>query len=331
MNKHLFAVLLACGLCCAVRAQNVKGHIEKLDPSLDAIVSPDAKVEIIATGLDWSEGPVWVDKEKMLLFSDVPQNIIYKWTEKKGKEIYLTPSGYTGTIPRGGEKGSNGLALTKDGKLLICQDGDRRMAVMKAPVGQPQPVFTTVTDNYQGKKFNSPNDMVYNSAGDLFFTDPPYGLEKNMDDPLKELPFQGVYKLKKTGKLVLLLDSVTRPNGIAITADRKTLIVANSDSLKPCWYAYDFGTGDKLIHPRIFYDARAAAKKEKGMPDGLKIDSKGNVFATGPGAVWIFNQRGKLLGRIKFDGLVSNCAFSADEKTLYITADMYVLRVKMRR
>jgi gluconolactonase len=323
----LLAVLISTNNYCQVKT----GHIEKKDPALDAIIDSNAKVEIIADGFDWCEGPLWIEQQKMLLFSDVPQNIIYKWTEKKGKEIYLTPSGYTGTVPRGGEKGSNGLTMDKNGKLIICMDGDRRMAVMNASLQNPMPSFTTLTNNYQGKKFNSPNDAVYNSNGDLFFTDPPYGLEKNMNDPLKEIPFQGIYKIKKTGGLVLLTDSITRPNGIGITPDQKTLIIANSDPAKPCWYAYDFGTGDKLIHPRIFYDASAAAVSEEGMPDGLKIDKKGNVFATGPGGVWIFNKNGKVLGKIKFDGLTSNCALSGDEKTLYITADMYVLRVKMRK
>ena len=304
--------------------------LKKMIP-LDAIIDSHAKVEIIAEGFDWCEGPLWVEQQKMLLFSDVPKNIIYKWTEEKGKEVYLTPSGYTGTIPRGGETGSNGLVLNKTGKLVICQHGNRQMAVMNSGLQNPKPVFTTLANNYQGKKFNSPNDAVYNSNGDLFFTDPPYGLEKNMDDPLKEIPFQGVYKIRKTGALVLLTDSITRPNGIAITPDQKTLIIANSDPLKPYWYAYDFGAGDQLINPRIFYDASEAAKSEAGMPDGLKIDKKGNVFATGPGGVWIFNKKGKVLGKIKFDGLTSNCSLSADEKTIYITADMYVLRVKMRK
>lgn len=330
MPKYFLIVIIFFSLCNKMYCQEKTGHIEKLDPSLDAIINSNAKIEIIAKGFHWSEGPLWIEKQKMLLFSDVPENIIYKWTAKKGKEVYLTPSGYTGTIPRGGEKGSNGLALSKSGKLIICMDGDRRMAAMQAGINNPKPVFTTLSDNYNGKKFNSPNDMAYNNNGDLFFTDPPYGLEKNMNDPLKEIPFQGVYKIKKSGALVLLLDSITRPNGIAITPDQKTLIIANSDSTKPYWYAYDFGAGDKLINPRIFYDVTTAAKSEKGLPDGLKIDSKGNVFATGPGAVWIFNKSGKLLGKIKFDGLVSNCSLSADEKTLYITANMYVLRVKMR-
>ncbi|HTE11643.1 MAG TPA: SMP-30/gluconolactonase/LRE family protein [Chitinophagaceae bacterium] len=331
MNKLYLLLLLTLLINTNNYCQVKTGHIEKNDPALDAIIDSHAKVEIIAEGFDWCEGPLWIEQQKMLLFSDVPKNIIYKWTEKKGKEVYLTPSGYTGTIARGGEIGSNGLVLNKTGQLVICQDGDRQMAFMNAGLQNPKPVFTTLTNNYQGKKFNSPNDAVYNNNGDLFFTDPPYGLEKNMDDPLKEIPFQGVYKIRKTGALVLLTDSITRPNGIAIMPDQKTLIIANSDPLKPYWYAYDFGAGDQLINPRIFYDASEAAKSEAGMPDGLKIDKKGNVFATGPGGVWIFNKKGNLLGKIKFDGLTSNCSLSADEKTIYITADMYVLRVKMRK
>ena len=330
MTKLLLTTAILLQVTAITFSQAKKGYVEKNDPALDAIISTNAKVEIIADGFDWSEGPLWIERQKMLLFSDVPQNIIYKWTEKKGKEIYLSPSGYTGKTPRGGERGSNGLTSSKSGQLIICQHGDRRVSAMNAPIGHPLPVFRALADNYNGKKFNSPNDLVYNGSGDLFFTDPPYGLEKNMDDPLKEIKFQGVYKIKKSGELVLLLDSITRPNGIAITPDQKTLIIANSDPEKPYWYAYDFGKGDALIHPRIFYDASAASKKEAGMPDGLKIDSKGNVFATGPGGVWIFNRTGKLLGKIKFNGLVSNCAFSADEKTIYLTADDYVLRVKMR-
>jgi gluconolactonase len=209
-------------------------------------------------------------------------------------------------------------------------DGDRRVAIMEAPLDKPKAAFVTITDDYQKKKFNSPNDLVYNNAGDLFFTDPPYGLEKNMDDPLKEIPFQGIYKVKKTGETQLLLDTITRPNGIGITPDQKTLIIANSDPAKPFWYAFDFNQQGELIRPRIFYDAGPAAKKWAGLPDGLKIDRAGNVFASGPGGLWIFNKDAKLLGRIRFEGLVSNCSLSADEKTIYMTADMYVLRVKMR-
>ncbi|MFT3935894.1 MAG: SMP-30/gluconolactonase/LRE family protein [Chitinophagaceae bacterium] len=328
--KKYFVVASLLIYSSVIFCQEKKGHVEKLDPALDAIINSNAKVEIIAEGFEWCEGPLWVEKEKMLLFSDVPTNIIYKWTEKKGKEIYLTPSGYTSKVPRGGEQGSNGLILSPNNQLIICMDGDRRVAAMNSTLQNPQPVFTTLADNYSGKKFNSPNDMAYNSKGQLYFTDPPYGLEKNMDDPLKELPYQGIFTIKKDGKVILLTDTITRPNGIGITPDQKTLIIANSDPLKPYWYAFDFAGEDKLVNPRIFYDASQAAKTETGMPDGFKIDHKGNVFATGPGGVWIFNKNGKVLGKIKFDGVTSNCSLSADEKTIYITADMYLLRVKMK-
>ena len=199
---------------------------------------------------------------------------------------------------------------------------------MDAPINDPKPNFKPLAANYQGKKFNSPNDAALRTNGDIFFTDPPYGLEKNMDDPLKEIPFQGVYKVTPSGEVTLLLDSITRPNGIAVTRDDLSLIVANSDDKKKIWYMYDFGPKDSLINPRIFYDA--TSDSAKGGPDGLKIDRYGNVFATGPGGVWIFNSEGLALGRIKFPEFCSNVALSGDEKTLFITADMYVLRVKMR-
>jgi len=329
MHKIIFILftvfLLACG------KNKTIGSVERIDPGFNAIMDENAKAEIIAEGYDWSEGPVWVESEKMLLFSDVPQNKVYKWTEEKGVELYLTPSGYTGSPARGGEMGSNGLTLSKENKLVLCQHGNRQIAWMDADWKAPKPVFKPIADNYQSKKFNSPNDLVYRGNGDLYFTDPPYGLEKNMDDPLKEIPFQGVYCIKKGGEIKLMTDTITRPNGIVFTPDQKTLIVANSDSIKPCWYAYDIADNDSLVNPRIFYNASEEIKKEKGNPDGLKIDKNGNVFASGPGGLWVFDKNAKLLGKLKFSMPVSNCALSPDEKTLYITADMYVLRVKMRK
>ena len=305
--------------------------VERLDPLLDSIISSDFKIEIIADGFDWSEGPLWVEKYKMLLFSDIPPNTIYKWTEEKGKEVYLTPSGYTDSVKRKGEVGSNGLILDKDGNLVMCQHGDRRMARMDAPLDKPAPKFITLADNYNGKRLSSPNDAVYNSAGELFFTDPPYGLETQDDkDPKKELPFNGVYKVKTNGQLVLLIDSITRPNGLAFLPGEKKLIIACSDPAKPYWYIYDVN-GDLLINGKIFYDGSTEASKGvKGSPDGLKIDKNGNVFATGPGGVYIFNSEGKKLGIIKFEESTSNCAFSADEKTLYVTNDMNLVRIKLR-
>jgi gluconolactonase len=265
----------------------------------------------------------------MLIFSDVPTNIIYKWTEAKGKEVYLTPSGYTGSEQRGGEVGSNGLTLSPEGKLLLCQHGDRRVSMMDAPIEAPRPNFVVLANDYKGKKFNSPNDLVARSNGDIFFTDPAYGLENGMNDPKKEIPYQGVYKIDKYGHVTLLTDSITRPNGIALTPDEKTLIIANSDEQKKVWYAYDLGPKDTLMNGRILFDA--TKEKEQGLPDGFRIDKQGNIYATGPGGIWIFNKNAKLLGKIKINGVpTSNCVLTPDEKTLFITANMYVLRVKMR-
>ncbi len=201
--------------------------------------------------------------------------------------------------------------------------------LMDAPIDAPKPDFIALADNYQGMKFNSPNDAVFNKKGDLFLTDPPYGLPQQAESTIKEVPFYGVYRVSG-GTAALLVDSLTRPNGIAFMPGEKTLIVANSDPEKALWYAFDLAENDSIVDARIFYDARETAKTEQGLPDGLKIDRNGNVFASGPGGVWIFNKDGKLLGKIKITELVSNCGFSADEKTLYITADMYLVRVKLR-
>ena len=306
------------------------GTIERYDSAINTILSRAAKAEIIATGFDWSEGPLWIEKNKMLLFSDVPRNTIYKWSEKKGIEVYLTPSGYTDTAKRGGETGSNGLALNNKGQLILCQHGNRQMARMHAPIDKPSSNFITIAGNFNGKKFNSPNDAVYNSKGELFFTDPPYGLEKGMNDPKKEIPFQGVYKVNRDGKVVLLTDTLTRPNGIAFFPGEKTFIVANSDGKKPNWYAFDIDANGAVTNGRIFYSAAGYDRSWKGGMDGLKIDKDGNVFATGPGGLWILDKKGTLLGKLRLTEAASNCALSADEKTLYITNDMYVVRFKMR-
>jgi len=319
----LISLLFAC------REPKAFGSIERIDPDFDLIVSKDAKIEIIADSLDWSEGPLWIDSLKMLLFSDVPTNTIFKWTEAKGKQLYLRPSGYTSTIPRGGEMGSNGLVLSPAGKLILCQHGNRQMAEMMADIGSPFPQYKTLADSFMGKRFNSPNDATFRKNGDLFFTDPPYGLLQNMQDSSKEIPFQGVYLVKPSGKVKLLLDSITRPNGIALTPDEKNLIIANSDRNRLRWYSYEV-VGDSLVRGRVFYDATAAADNLPGSADGLKIDKNGNIFAAGPGGIWVFDRKGKVLGKFKIPEATSNCALTPDQKTLFVTADRYVLRIKLR-
>ena len=331
-NRLLWMITLLTGHICAGYAQAAKPLItlKQIDPQFSSIVSKTAKAEILADGFLWSEGPVWMESRKMFLFSDVKKNIIYKWTKEKGKEVYLRPSGYTGAIPRGGELGSNGLGLNIKGQLVICQDGDRVVSIMDAPLSKPRPKFIKIAVNYNGKKFDSPNDLAFLSNGDIYFTDPPYGLEKNVDDPLKEAPYQGVYKISANGKITLLTDTLTRPNGIGFFPGGKTILISNSDPLKPYWYAYDLDKNGLFTHGRIFYSANAAVKTAAGLPDGLKIDKKGHVFASGPGGIWVFSRAGKLLGKILVNDIVSNCSFSGDEKTLYVTSNHRVLKIALR-
>ena len=333
MKKVLLILFIALAIACGSKKEtqqtSLTVSVEKLDPALNAIVGNQLTVSVIASGYEWTEGPLWLEGDKKLLFSDVPTNTIYQWTEEKGSSIYLTPSGYTGEAPRGGEPGSNGLTLDDEGNLLLCQHGDRRIAMMNTSIAEPASDFTTISDTYNGKRFNSPNDLVFHNY-DIYFTDPAYGLEKQMDDPKKELPFQGVYRIPAEGQVELLIDSLTRPNGIGFSPDGKKMYVANSDSEKARWYEYSINDSLKITSGKIVWDATEQAKTEKGLPDGLKVDAQGNIFATGPGGIWIFSGDGKLLGKIKLEEATSNCALTADGKTLFVTNDMLVLKIKLR-
>ena len=303
-------------------------YVEFIDDELSEIIAPGTSVEIIAEGFDWTEGPLWVEGIG-LLFCDIPPNKIYRWSEQNGHELFLYPSGYTGSTPRGGEMGSNGLLLDPDGNLVLCQHGDRRLARLSASLSEPQPVYETIIDNYQGRKLNSPNDACFDKAGNLYFTDPPYGLEKRMDDPSKELDFQGIFRFSAGGELDLLTDELTRPNGIAFSPDDQTLYVANSDPEKAIWMAYSLDSAGMIKDAKVFHDATSLVGSEAGLPDGLKVDKRGNIFASGPGGIWIFNGSGKVLGKIKTGQATSNCAFGNGGTTLFITADMYVMKVAL--
>jgi gluconolactonase len=318
-------------LAVALVPQNQTPRIERLDPALDKLIDPAAKIETLAEGYDWSEGPIWVKEEGgYLLFSDVPQNVVYKWKEGAGAQPYLKPSGYTGTEPRGGEMGSNGLTLDSNGRLVLCQHGDRRVARMDAPLSAPQPKFATLADRYDGKRFNSPNDVVFHSNGDMYFTDPPYGMPKQFEDPAREIPFQGVFRRGRDGTVTLLTREMTRPNGLAFSPDEKLLYVAQSDSTAAIWRVFDVKPDGTLGASRVLFDATAMTKTLKGLPDGLKIDTEGNLFATGPGGVLVISPQGKHLGTISTGQATSNCAFGDDGRTLYITADMYLMRVRLK-
>ena len=331
---HQFSYLiLSLFLTFPAFAQNYQttGKIIVDDLRLHDLIDVSAGIEILADGFGWSEGPLWLSSENKLIFSDIPDNSIYEWSESDGLQLYLKPSGYTGEQNRGGELGSNALLLASDGRLVLCQHGDRRIAKMLASLSDPVPKFETLADSYQAKKLNSPNDAVFSKTGELYFTDPPYGLEKNVDDPAKELDFQGVYKLSKSGEIQLLTKALTRPNGIAFSPDGTKLYVANSDPKRAIWMVYDVKEDGTIDNGKVFYDATNLVVEDKELPDGMKVHWNGTVFATGPGGIFIFSPDGKILGKIETGKETANCAFNNDYSALYITADNYLMRVHLKK
>ena len=325
--KIKFTLLCIFCFMSILNAQQKKtlGSIDRLLPEMDRYVAQGAEIEILAEGFGWSEGPVWVDPLNALLFSDVPNNKIYQWHEKNGLSVFLEPSGYTGIAPGEKKAGSNGLILNDQGELIICMHGDRRVAQLDS---WEQKNLKTLVGKYQGKYFNSPNDFVYAKNGDLYFTDPPYGLQKGDDDELKELPFNGVFKLTTSGELSLIIDDLTRPNGITISNDGKTLYVAVSDAKNPRIMAYDI-VPKGVENARVFFDGNALAKKDKGSFDGLRVHPSGTVFSTGPGGVLVITAEGQHLGTIRTEERTANCVFDTNFEYLYMTTHMYLTRIKL--
>ncbi len=301
--------------------------IVSLDPAFDKLVPAGAKVEKLVDGHVWTEGPLWNRRESYALFSDIPKNAIIKWQEGKGESIFLQPSGYLGKEPfTGREPGTNGLTYDSEGHLVACDHGERRVWRLESD-GKTK---TTLANKYNGKRLNSPNDLVFKSNGDLYFTDPIYGLPKGAEDPGRELDFCGVYRLSKDGKVTLLTKEITRPNGIAFSPDEKKLYVASSDPDKAIWMAYEVQADGMIANGKVFFDATAWAKEKRpGLPDGMKIDKDGNLFATGPGGVMVFSPEGKHLGTLDTGVPTSNVAWGGDGSTLYITANTALLRVKL--
>jgi gluconolactonase len=336
--KKLFYVSLsfACMLytlssCVSAQKYPRTGSVDRLSPTLDQIIAPGELPEILADGFEWSEGPLWLPDQQILIFSDIPQNSIYQWSEKDGLKLYLKPSGYTDTLARGGETGSNGLLLDAKDRLVLCQHGDRRMAYMDAPLQNPEAKFITLVDAWDGKRFNSPNDAVYSSRGDLYFTDPAYGMELRYKDPKREMDFTGVFKYSREGRIELLTDQMSAPNGIGLSPDEKKLYVANSGGgEKSIWMEYEFAADGSLKPGKIFYDASVASDSLKGAPDGLVVREDGIIFATGPGGVWIFTPEGEHLGIVKTGQATSNCTLDATNQYLYMTADMYLMRIRLK-
>jgi gluconolactonase len=329
--KVFIFFILALFVLTEGNAQKIKSGSKIIlnDKLLSEIIPENVSIEILAEGFEWTEGPLWLENQNKLIFSDIPKNSVFEWTEKEGVKLYLKPSGYTGKKIRGGEVGSNGLLLNPEGDLILCQHGDRRIAKMVSNIENPKAEFKTLCGNYKGKKLNSPNDAVYNKKGDLYFTDPPYGLELQTNDPTKEINFQGVYKIDEKGNTILLTDELSRPNGIAFSPDQSKLYVANSDPKKAIWMVYDVDENGLPKNGKILFDATDKTKTLKGLPDGMKVHPNGWIFATGPGGVLIFTPEGKHLGTIFTGEATANCAFNADYSELFMTADDYLLRIEL--
>ncbi len=313
----------------------VGGSVVRVDPAFDAIVPQAAKIEKIAGGQKFTEGPIYMP-EGFLLFSDIPQNAIFKWTPDGTVSVFRKPSGYDGTdAPAGALVGSNGITMDKEGRLVIAEHGNRRVTRL-----EKDGTVTVLAAEYQGKRLNSPNDVVYKSDGALYFTDPPYGFPKEDDDPKKELKFNGIYRLMN-GKLELLSKELKRPNGIAFSPDEKYLYISNSDPTRKIWMRFDVKPDGTIANGKTFYDV--TSQTEEGLPDGLKVDKKGNLYGSGPGGMWVFSPEGKLLGNIKPPEVPANCGWGKyttgpdtgklprgeDANTLYMTARTGVYRIQL--
>ena len=298
--------------------------IERLDPGLDSLLDAQATVEMVASGFRWSEGPVWDRDGKQLLFSDIPNNVIHAWSREAGLRVFMKPSGYTGVANYGREPGSNGLAFGKGGELLICEHGDRRISRLTKNGGK-----MTVADRFEGKRFNSPNDLVVHSDGTIFFTDPIYGLPGWEHDEMRELDFCGVFRVATDGRVTLVSRQIERPNGIALSPDEKTLYVANSHGPRPYIFSMELREDGKAGVPEVFFDTTGLSGP--GGADGMKVDAQGNLWATGPGGLLVISPRGKLLGRVLTGRPTANIGFGGENgKSVFLTADDRILRFERR-
>ena len=302
----------------------VKTDIARLDPRFDRLVPPGAKLEKIADGFTWVEGPVWHNQGSYLLFSDIPANSVYKWKPREGVSLFLKNSGYSGTTPFAGkESGSNGLTLDEQGRLVLCRHGDRQIGRLETD-GK----ITVLAGRYDGHKINSPNDLVFKSNGDLYFTDPPFGLPNGFADSSKA-PVQGVYRLSKDGTVTLLIHDIKAPNGIAFSPDEKTLYVSDVDPKRAAWLAYDVKPDGIVTNGRVFFDATRWRKDPFFGPDGFKVDQHGNIFGARPGGLSVIASDGTLLGMIETGQPTSNVAWGEDGQTLFITGGGAVYRLRL--
>ena len=301
--------------------------ITVFDESVLSIINKNAKIEILADSFIVAEGPLWDSSENRLIFTDVRQNKIFIWEEKNGVKEYISPSGSTGYAPSfsDGGIGANGLAFDENGNIILCQHGDRRLA-LTSNMNSKNPKFTTIVDNFEGKRFNSPNDLAISKSGDIYFTDPPYGF-KNFSDKYREINFNGVYKYSKDGEVFLISSNMSRPNGIALSLDEKYIYVNNSDPQNDP-KILRFKTSN--FEEKLFFDGTELSEKYPGGFDGLKVHSSGNIFTTGPNGVLIISPTGKLLAMINYGKKITNCNFDNKEEYLYVTGFDDISRIKLK-
>ena len=302
------------------------GTVERLDPALDALLAPGANMEKLAEGFTWSEGPVWQPREQRLVFSDVPRNTAYQWKEGAGATVFLSPSGYTGLVPgpNAGE-GSNGLTLDREGRLLLCQHGDRRISRLD----DDGKSFTTLVDRFEGKRFSSPNDLCVDRHGNIYFTDPPYGLG---NVGVREIDYSGIYRRAPDGTVTLLNRELDRPNGIALSPDEKTLYVGNTDEKRPVILAIPLQADGTVGASRVLFDSTALRVPDRpGSLDGLRVDGQGSIWTSGPGGILIISASGRHLGTLLTGRSTANCCFGGpDGSTLYITSQNILCRIQTK-
>ena len=333
MKKILFTIILIQITSCTNTVKN-NDSIIVFDDSILNIIDTTAKIEYIVDSLNVAEGPLWDENSSSLLFTQVPKNKIYIWNEKEGYKDYISPSGFTNYAPviqNIGLSGANGLTFDNDGNLIIAQHGDRRLSIIEnSPTTNPN--FETIIDNYDGRRFNSPNDVVVSSNGDIFFTDPTYGFmnlsDWSFDESVKELDFNGVYKYSSKSGLELISNELVMPNGLALSNDERYLFVNSSNTIEePIILKIDL---ENKNNSELFFDGTELAKENPGNFDGLKVHSSGNIFTTGPNGILVLSSDGKLLANIKFKDMLTNCALDSDENYLYVTGFSFVARIALK-
>ena len=304
------------------------GSVTALDPSFHDVVDVDARMENIAEGFTWAEGPAWMPNDGYLLFTDVPANTMYRWTPSEGLSVFLKPSGLADPDPRTvREAGANGLLHETGGMLLLADSGSRLVARMDPATRRK----TTLAATFNGKRFNSPNDLALHGNGAVFFTDPPYGLVGLDESRLKEMPVNGVYRLDTDGRVQLIDGKLRFPNGVALSPDQRTLYVSNSDPAHPVWKAYSLDAQGMVTGERVFADATdLLGEGVPGLPDGMAVSDDGTLFATAPGGILVMDASGKRLGWIRTGAAISNCAFGDDGRTLYLTSHTLVARIRVK-